>query len=246
VHLFYVDESYDQHKFVVTALGMRADLWKANFDATKKFRQHLKNKHGIKVSAEIHSTRFIRDRSDGISSKYLTHADRRAIFEEVLQHIATLKLKAFNICLDVAQHGKDVHRFAIERLANRIQATMAHKSRLSHAIVIFDEGKNKEITKLARKISVFNPIPSAYGPTWTDGSVSKNIVTDRLLEDPFFKDSRSSYFLQHADCAAFTLLKRETVVTPFTQKWGYDKLFPNLHKICFKDAARKDPWGIVR
>jgi hypothetical protein len=116
---------------------------------------------------------------------------------------------------------------------------------LSHAVVIFDQGKEREITKLARKISVFNPIPSALG-TWPEGSVTRNIVTDRVLEDPLFKDSRGSYFLQFADCAAFTLLKRETVVTPFINTWGYHKLFPNLHKICFKEAARKDEWGIVR
>jgi hypothetical protein len=246
VHLFYIDESYDEHKFVVTALGMRADQWKANFAATKAFRQHLKDTHGIKLSAEIHATRFIRDRDDGISNQRLDHATRHAIFQEVLAHIGSLKIKAINVCLDVPTFGsKGVHLVAIQRLANRIQATMAHKSRDSHAVMIFDEGKNKDITKLMRKIAVFNPTPSAFG-AWSGGASSKNIVTDRILDDPFFKDSKRSYFLQHADCAAFTLLKRETVLSPFIQRWGYDKLYPSLHKICFKKAAGKDPLGIVR
>jgi hypothetical protein len=225
---------------------MRVDMWRSNFDATKAFRQHLKTKHGIKVSAEIHATRFIRDRSDGISSKYLDHAARRAIFEEVLQHIATLKVQVFNICLSVPKWGpKKVHLIAHERLANRIQATMGHWTRRSYAVIVFDQGKEKDITRLARKITVFNPIPSAYG-TWTGGGATKNIVTDRILEDPLFKDSRSSYFLQHADCAAFTLLKQETPVSPFIAKMGYEKLFPSLHAVCFKAASKYDPWGIVR
>jgi hypothetical protein len=244
VHLFYVDESYDSAKFVITAIGMRADVWKANFEATKTFRKQLKHTFGIKLSAEIHATRFIRDLSDGISSRRLNHAERRGIFEEILGHIGSLKVKAINVCLDVPTYGtKGVHIIAIERLANRIQATM--KARDSHAVVIFDEGKEKEITKLARKISVFNPIPSAYG-TWPGGALSKNIVTDRILEDPVFKNSKSSYFLQWADCAAWTLLKSETAPTPFVQRLGYETLFPTLHPICFKAASRKDPWGVSR
>ena len=245
-HLFYVDESYDDRKFVLTAIGMRTDQWRSNFDATKKFRQDLKTNHGIKMSAEIHATRFIRDRSDGISTKYLDHAARRAIFEEVLRHIASLNVQVFNICLNVSNWGtKGVHKIADEKLANRVQATMGHWTRRSHAVMIFDEGKEKDITQLARKITVYNPIPSAYG-TWTGGAATKNIVTDRILEDPFFKDSKRSYFLQHADCAAFTLLKQETTLTSFISKWGYEKLFPNLHRVCFKQATKYDPWGIVR
>jgi hypothetical protein len=150
-HVFYIDESYDEHKFVLTAIGMRDDTWRSNFDATKAFRKDLKAKHGIRMSAEIHATRFIRDRSDGLSSKYLDHAARRAIFEEVLQHIATLKVQVFNICLDVPKWGsKVVHRIAHEKLANRVQATMEHWTRRSYAVMIFDEGKEKDITQLER------------------------------------------------------------------------------------------------
>jgi hypothetical protein len=245
MHLLYVDESYDENKFVMTALCMEDAAWRANFDSTKKFRQDLKATFGIRVSRELHATRFIRDRWDGISTKKLEHADRRVAFEATLAHLATLNLVAFNVCLDVKQWGgtPKAHQIAIERLANRVQATM--RALGSHAIVLFDEGKETEIRKLVRKMAVFNPIPSAYG-VWQDGAPSKNIVLDRVLEDPVFKDSRASYFLQLADFAAFTLLKAEVPPTNFIQKFGYDKLFPVLHPICFKKASGKDPYGIVR
>jgi hypothetical protein len=245
MHLFYVDESYDQNKFVMTALCMEDVAWRANFDATKKFRQDLKATYGIKTSRELHATRFIRDCSDGISDKKLSLVERRTVFEETLKHLATLNLTAFNVCLDVAPWGSTTaaHRIAIERLANRVQATMRYLK--GNAMVFFDEGKEKEIRKLVRKMAVFNPIPSAYG-TWPDGTLSKNIVLDRVLEDPIFKDSRGSYFLQLADFAAFTLLKAEVPATPHIQRHGYHKLFPVLHPICFKAASKKDPWGIVR
>jgi hypothetical protein len=237
MHFFYVDESYDQTKFVMTALCMEDAAWRANFDATKKFRQDLKAQYGIKISRELHATRFIRDRNDGISTNRLDHAARRTIFELTLAHLAGLNLTAFNVCLDVAKWGgtNEAHRIAIERLANRVQATM--RAVKSNAIVFFDEGKETEIRKLVRKMGVFNPIPSAFG-VWQDGAPSKNIVLDRVLEDPIFKDSRASYFLQLADFAAFP--------ANFIGKFGYHTLFPVLHPICFKKASAKDPFGIVR
>lgn len=245
MHLFYVDESYDQTKFVMSALCMEDVAWRSNFDATKKFRQDLKASFGIKTSRELHATRFIRDCSDEISTQKLSLAQRRAVFEEALKHLASLNLTTFNICLDVGQWGSTTaaHRIAIERLANRVQATM--RSLKSNAIVFFDEGKEREIRKLVRKMGAFNPIPSAYG-TWPDGSQSKSIVLDRVLEDPIFKDSQASYFLQLVDFAAFTLLKAEVPPTPHIGRFGYNQLFPILHPVCFKGASRKDPWGIVR
>lgn len=41
----------------------------------------------------------------------------------------------------------------------------------------------------------------------------KNIPNDRLIEDPFFKASHQSYFLQAADFIAFALLKAEVPPT---------------------------------
>lgn len=245
MHLFYADESYDQHKFVLTALCVEDISWRAAFDLTKAFRRTLKASRGIKMHAEIHAHSFIRDCSDGISTNKLSLADRRQIFEEIVRHIATLPAVLFNVCLDVQRFGgtERTHAIAVERLANRIQTMM--RVTKSHAIVIFDEGKEREVTKIIRRLNVFNPIPSAYG--WWDGSGEhRNIVLDRFIEDPLFKPSASSYFLQLVDVAAFTLLKQETPPAPFIARWGYDTLFPLLHPACFRPASRKDPHGIVR
>jgi hypothetical protein len=51
-------------------------------------------------------------------------------------------------------------------------------------------------------------IPSRFS-AWHDGSLTMNITTDPVIEDPVFKPSNRSYFIQLADCVAYALLKRE-------------------------------------
>lgn len=116
----------------------------------------------------------------------------------------------------------------------------------SRAVIFADEGREAEITKRLRKMHIDNRIPSKLGD-WGGGNATKNITTDRIIEDPVFKDSSQSYFIQLADCIAFALLKREVPPTPNIKKYGIHKMFDEtLTGICFKDAARKDPLGIVR
>jgi hypothetical protein len=92
---------------------------------------------------------------------------------------------------------------------------------------------------------VYNPIPSAFG-TWLDtGQSYKNIPLTRIIEDPFFKDSEQSYFIQLADFCAYALLRRERPV-PSKSRYGLDKAFDLLKPILVTEATRKDPDGIIR
>lgn len=66
------------------------------------------------------------------------------------------------------------------------------------------------------------------------------------IEDPFFKSSSASYFLQLVDFAAWSLLKREVAPSPFIARFDYQRAHRLLEPICFKKASRLDPLGIVR
>ena len=64
----------------------------------------------------------------------------------------------------------------------------------SHCILFCDEGNEGKYTRLARKMAVYNPIPSQFG-TWRDtGRMTRNIPTERILEDLFFKNSEKILF----------------------------------------------------
>ncbi|HEV3449241.1 MAG TPA: DUF3800 domain-containing protein, partial [Gemmataceae bacterium] len=128
----------------------------------------------------------------------------------------------------------------LEQLQRRV---MNYRAR---AVIIADQGREPEIEKAVRKMHVFNPIPSKYGE-WETGGVTKNITTDRIIEDPVFKPSHRSYFVQLADCVAYALLKKETAPTARIKRYGIDTMFDRaLTNVCFRHASPKDPQGIVR
>ena len=116
----------------------------------------------------------------------------------------------------------------------------------SYCHLVCDEGKEDYYVKLVRKLRVYNPIPSQFG-AWNPGEFAKNIPIERIIEDPQFKDSRKSYFIQHADFMAFGLLRSEKP-TPKIKRHGahksLDQLDESLNRVCNK----KDPrgMGIIR
>ncbi len=115
----------------------------------------------------------------------------------------------------------------------------------ANVLIMADQGHEKEIARLRRKLSVFNMIPSKYGSWGT--APTKNIPLSNLVEDALFRNSAHSYFIQLADCLAFALLKRETPLTPHVRKYGLHKAFDaHLPGICVRQASSTDPLGVVR
>lgn len=277
VRLFYVDESYDEKKFCLSAISIRHSDWKQCFDKVREHRVNLKNDYGIFLRKEIHARDFVAGRGS-ISSQTIVKWQRSRIFFDLLKMIATLpSVIVFNVCLDRPKY-KDAELVAWDRLLNRIERTMLEyekkelplrrnlsslvaehlssekyallEKRLNdyqaRALVFADEGKDKEITKALRKMHVYNRIPSQFGK-WASGDVTKNITVDRVIEDPIFKKSDRSYFIQLADCIAFALLKREVTPTPNIRKYGIHEMFDQtMAGVCYKPASPRDPLGIVR
>ncbi|MGO8901969.1 MAG: DUF3800 domain-containing protein [Isosphaeraceae bacterium] len=279
VRFFYVDESYDDTKFCLSAISIRHSDWKQCFDAVKAHRQRLKADHGIFVRKEIHARDLVSGRGRiSPEGKPVGKWMRSRIFYSLLQLVARLPgVLVFNICLDKVG-CRDPHLKAWDRLINRIERTMLEfdnrelharakiiasvrdhlpgkeleflESRLniyrSRAFIVSDEGRENEIIKALRKMGVINYIPSQFGQ-WPSGAETRNIVTERIIEDPFFKASHRSNFLQLADCVAFALLKREVPPTPNIEKYGINKMFEEvIGNLCYKKASPRDPYGIVR
>ena len=110
-------------------------------------------------------------------------------------------------------------------------------------LMIVDEGKEQELQRVARRTKVWNPVGSQFG-AWEDGASYKNIPNERLIEDPIFKQSHRSYFLQAADFVAFALLKSEVPPTPLVAKHKLHETYFDLAPICAREASRKDPKGL--
>lgn len=239
MHLVYIDDSQDQQARLYTfaALAVPAERWRATFSEIRQFRRLIRDSDGIFVTKELHAWKFVSGRGR-VAPRIVTKGRRCSIFREALAVLARQQdtLSSFNSVL----HRQD---WAFERLLNRINRTMQAWG--SHAMLICDEGKEAEYTRLVRRMGVYNPIPSAYG-VWRDsGAMTRNIPVEYIVEDPFFKKSDRSYFIQMADFCAYALLRRE-VPLPSKSKYGLDTAFNILAPICITAANRRDPLGIIR
>lgn len=277
VRLFYVDESFDNDKFCLSAISIIHRDWKDCFAKIRQHRALLKQTHGLYLRKEIHARDFVKGKGQ-IAPHNISKHDRCKIFEGLLSLVASLpNVLLFNVCLDAKGHT-DVELTAWNRLLNRIERTLlaledrellqrkrivaeitgkisaasldAATARINtykpRALIFADEGKEVSITRTFRKMNVFNPVPSRWG-AWADGSKAKNFPVERVIEDPIFKKSDQSFFIQLADCVAFALLKREVKPTPHVQAYGLNLLFDKcLAGACFRQASPADPLGIVR
>ena len=110
---------------------------------------------------------------------------------------------------------------AFDKLINRLNRTAKRFNK--NALIICDEGQQIEFTRRIRRMRVHNPIPSSYG-VWEDGKSTKNITIDNIIEDPFFKNSEQSYFIQMVDFCAYALLRMERPIQS-RSIFGYDRMY---------------------
>ena len=206
MHLIYIDDSGDEELSVFSALTIRAEKWNPCLNEIKNFRHDIQTSDGISVYTEFHAWKFVSGRgkiADGVVPK----GRRCQIFKQTLQMVATLpETRLFNTVFPTKASEP-----AYEALLEGINRTLQRWD--SHAILICDEGKDSIYTRLVRRMQT-----------------SKNGAIDRILEDPFFKQSDQSYFIQLSDFCAYALLRQERPIASKT-KYGLDQAFDLLEPI---------------
>ena len=151
-------------------------------------------------------------------------------------------MEVVNVCLHKPD-GKRYERVSLDRLLNRVNTSVASGGR--HAFLIFDEGKERMITRAYRRLRVYNPVPSRY-EAWEDGARTRNIPVENVIGGPAFRSSDSDCLLQMADFIAHALLNQEEYPVPRVESLGIGNAFSILDKALNRKAARRDPQGIVR
>jgi hypothetical protein len=234
----------------------------------------LRDRFGIRLRREIHAHEFVAGRGNlgsQVVGKWQRASIFLGLLELVANLPGVMR---FNVCLKKDQHGdpqmiawdrlinriertmlkmEQVELPKREQLLAKIGTALSSvelddlRKRLvnyrARAMIIADEGREGEIEKALRRMHVFNPVPSKYGE-WAPGQRTKNITTDRIIEDPVFKQSHRSYFVQLADCVAYALLKREVPPTSRIRRYGIHQMFDaTVARQCFRRASTGDPLG---
>jgi hypothetical protein len=236
MHLIYIDESRDEELYVFSALAIAADRWQAAFQGVRQFRHDLQHSDGIRIYEELHAWKFVSGRGD-IADRVVTKGRRCQIFRESLQMTATLP----GVSLINAVYPANQEEAAFDALLDGINRMLCEWG--SHAILVCDDGKEETYTRLARRRHIYSPVATSTGRE--SSQQLHNGTEERILEDPFFKPSDQSYFVQLSDFCAYALLRRERPL-PSKSKYGLDRAFSLLSPIFVLEANPNDPEGVIR
>ena len=247
MYIFYIDESGIPGKNkIYSAMGIPASSWRESLNSLISDRKLLYDAFGIKTRRELHAYKFINGRGN-YGKRKLSEKELLFIYSFLLGQIVNLpNVKVLN-----AVGPADKSLIILEYLINRINRLMIEQN--MNAILIFDNGNNRNIVRKIRKMRRFNLIPSNSIFGWGKdemfmsklGHSFKNIPIDRIVEDPNFRESNESYFIQIVDFIAYSLLRKECPVPKFISN-GFSNIFDCLLPCLVKEANRKDAFGIIR
>ncbi len=247
----YVDESGDYGTLspylVLTGLVVHELRWQTYFDQLRDFRRRMNAQYAFPVREEIHSARMIT--KPGELSRIPKH-ERLAIIREYADELASMSdLNVINIVIDKQKPraaNYDVFAMAWRILIQRFENTMSYRNFRGpqnadeRGMLLPDHTDDKKLTQLLRKMRVYNPIPNQaqYGIGY------KNLALKSMVEDPSFRDSSHSLYVQSADLCAFLLYQHLLPNSYMRQKSGQN-YFNRLDPILCKKASTSDPRGIV-
>ena len=249
--LMYVDESGDcgldnspSSYFVLSGVVIHELRWKICFDQILNFRKTIKKRFNLNLHDEIHAANFISKPGDLVRIK---RNDRLSILRLYANEISSMSyLNVINIVVNKTTKAPpyDVFDKAWTALIQRFENTITKKNFNGPSnpdelgIIIPDNTDQKKLTKLSRKMRIHNTV------TNTGGIGYRNLPIKNLIEDPFFKDSADSYFIQTADLIAY-LLYQYKCPNKYMKKNGGEKYFKKLDPILCKVASNSNPLGIV-
>jgi len=225
MYLAYIDDSGDPGPLGSTSFALACVLvcdedWLGTLYELIQFRRGLRQIFGVPVSAELKANIVIRGKGP-LKPLRLSDPKLRRIFNLQLRVQPTMgTTHSFAIVINKQAHysSPQAHHSVESRAWEYLLQRLERFSTLNEVavVIIHDDGRNPLYRGLARKWRRFGSAGSHYGT----GSLLRPFTG--LLDDPNPRDSRSSYFLQLADFAAYSAFRK---VYPPTGA------FPGTHRI---------------
>jgi hypothetical protein len=252
MYLMYVDESGDvglvnsrTRFFILVGLVLHELRWQQTLEELQAFRRQLKADYGLKLREEIHASQLITRPAE--LARIKKH-QRMEILRRYADKLASMPdLSVISVVVD--KEGKspdyDVFECAWQALIQRFENTLAHRNFAGPrnpddtGMIFPDNSDKKKLDALLRKMRAFNPVPNQRDEGY------RNMMVRNVIEDPNYRDSAMSYFVQSVDVVAYLLYQQEQPSAYFKKMAGKN-YFSRLDAILCKVAAPRDPQGIVR
>ena len=210
MYMVYIDDSGDTgfksrgsrtDAFVLAAVLIRDTDWLRTLDELINFRRFLRRSFGVQTRAELKAGYFIHG-TGPFSTLNLSEEARMRVYKMSLrfqEKVGTIKTWA--VVVDKDKFESKRWRLEVRDMAweNMIQRLERFTAACDEPCVVFpDEGHPAYVQKLFRKMRRFSRPASAFVPGTT-----LNRPAALILEDPNFRRSNESYFVQLADFNAY-------------------------------------------
>ncbi len=263
MYLMYVDESGDcglpsegspSALFCLSGIVVHELRWQDTMRQLLSFRHWLKGRYKVFLEDELHAADMISKPSKIASSlQRLAKHERLAIIRNFADEIAKLAdVSILNVVVD-KRTGKvptkdEVFRWAWYSLFQRFENTIRYqnfpgpKNADERGIIFPDATDGQKLKRFLESMRSRNRLKIHH----ESGSfVYQNVPVRALIEDPVVRDSKHSYLIQAADCAAF-LLKQSIEPSSYMKRHGGNAYFKRLDPVLCKHASRTDAQGIVK
>lgn len=261
--LMYVDESGDTgtaatsptRYFCLTGLVVHELRWAESMRSLLSFRHWLKSEYKVFLDDELHAGDMINKpgRCPARLAGLAKH-QRLAIIRHHADQLARMPdIRLINVVLD-KQYAKEktadeVFRRAWYALFQRFENTILRhnfpgtSNEQDRGLVFTDQTDAHVLKRHLEQMRVRNPLFIRQ----RSGSYATVDEPIRLLiEDPVSRDSKHSFFVQAADCAAY-LFKQHLEPSAYIRKHGAHAYFPpRLKPVLCLAASRTDELGVVR
>jgi len=231
MYFCYVDESGDAGKFdlqkpdssgssyfILVGILVHSNKWKASLDIIKNFRKSLAARAYMPYDVEFHCTELIDPRKISVF-KQISVPERWDLIRQYAEIIG----KHANFSIIAVVINKKVSPLLPENyFTNAI--TMLYQAfdeflrkEKENGIVLFDRANEKTATTHVRKLM----------GTGSSGQSIPGVHIGWIIEDPIYRVSSDSSFVQAADVVAYTLKEQEFPITS-RKKFNADRIFKNL------------------
>lgn len=260
MYLMYVDDSGDcglpsdgspSALFCLSGLVVHEMRWKETLDDLAAFRRWLYQKYKVNIEDELHTAEMIsKPKKLAASLQRLPKHKRLAIIRHFADEIAKLSdVNIINVVVDKrttkAKDKDEVFRWAWYAMFQRFENTIRFqnfpgpKNADDRGLVFPDNTDGQKLRQFLLTMRQQNLLKVRHS---TGAYIYEDKPIRVIVEDPVLRDSRESYFIQAADCAAF-LLKQSILPSSHMKRHGGNAYLQRLDPVLCKRASDKDPTG---
>lgn len=249
MYFCYVDESgdcgmYDATKpketgsafFILAGIIVGANKWKITLGTLKAFCKKIAREGYLPYDVEFHCAEMIDPHKEKAFTS-ISIPERWKLMEEYAETLGqNMAFSLITVVIDKTKTSLDPKEYLTTAITKLYQAFDEFlKAKENNGILFFDRANENTINTHVRKLL----------GTGASGESIPDIRIGWVIEDPIFRISSDSMFIQSADLAAYTLKEKEFPQTS-RKKYNADRIFQKkLSPVCFKSKVA-DEDGIIR